>query len=243
LTNLTLQGGLASGGIYLFAQTQAPGGAILNQGTLSLDGVTIQNNTAQGWPGSQYSYGPTSGGPAAGGGVYSTGALTMLGCTIRNNSAVGGRGADSYQGYTIDPGLINIVRGGAGGSASGAGIYVAAGNASVVNSTFTGNSARGGDGGAAYGKRRNGGAGGAGLGGGLYVYGAGATLRNCTITSNSAIGGTAGGGAVNGQAIGGGIYIGTGSSVGLDAFTVKHTAQNKASTSDRNIAGTYDLLA
>jgi hypothetical protein len=243
LTNLTLQGGLALGGSFLVAQSQAPGGAILNEGTLALDGVTLQNNTAQGYPGSQYSYSPSSGGSAAGGGVYSNGALTMLGCTLRNNSAVGGRGADSYIGYAVDPGFINYVPGGAGGSASGGGIYLAAGNASALNCTFTGNSARGGDGGAAYGKRRNGGAGGAGLGGGLYVRGAGAAIRNSTITSNSAVGGAAGAGSVNGQGVGGGIYVVVGGSAGHDAFTVKHTAQNKASTGERNIGGSYYLLA
>ena len=41
--------------------------------------------------------------------------------------------------------------------------------------------------------------------------------------------------------IAGGIYIGSGASAGLDAFTVKHTTQNKA-TNDRNIAGLYELL-
>ena len=56
LTNVTLQGGLALGTSYLFAQGQAPGGAIFNQGALSLDGVTIQNNTAQGSPGSNNPY-------------------------------------------------------------------------------------------------------------------------------------------------------------------------------------------
>ena len=165
----------------------------------------------------------------------------MQGCTIRNNSAVGGRGGDAGIGYTVDPGFVNHRPGAAGGSASGGGIYVAAGNASVLNCTFTANNAAGGDGGAAYGKRRNGGSGGAGLGGAFHTA-AGATLRNCTITSNSATGGTAGGGALNGQGIGGGIYIGSGGSAGLDTFTVKHTTQNRA-TNDRNIAGTYYLVA
>jgi hypothetical protein len=246
LTNVTLQGGLFLGPSYLLAegqQGQAPGGAIMNRGALSLDGVTLQNNTAQGSAGSDdpYSYGPRTGGSASGGGVYSSGALTAVGCTLRNNSAVGGRGGNAGIGPTVDPGFINFQPGAAGGSASGGGIYVAAGNASVLNCTFTGNRAAGGDGGAAYGKRRNGGGGGAGFGGAFHTA-AGAALRNCTITSNSASGGAAGGGALDGQGIGGGIYIGSGDSVGLDAFTVKHTAQNKASTSDRNIAGLYELL-
>jgi hypothetical protein len=76
----------------------------------------------------------------------------------------------------------------------------------------------------------------------MYVHGGGAAIRSCTITSNSATGGAAGTGAVSGQGTGGGIYIGSGDAVGLDPFTVKHTAQNKASTGDRNIAGLYQLL-
>src|SRR5262249_28880128 len=43
LNNLTLQGGLAFGG-----GVSAEGGAIYNQGTLLLNGVTVQNNSAQG---------------------------------------------------------------------------------------------------------------------------------------------------------------------------------------------------
>src|SRR5262245_11183206 len=43
LENVTLQNGLAFG-----AGASAEGGAIFNQGTLTLTGVTVQNNTAQG---------------------------------------------------------------------------------------------------------------------------------------------------------------------------------------------------
>src|SRR5262249_33114531 len=42
LENLTLQGGLAFNGGF------SRGGAVFNFGTLTLDGVTVQNNTAQG---------------------------------------------------------------------------------------------------------------------------------------------------------------------------------------------------
>ena len=64
LTNLTLQGGVGVAASYFFAQGQATGGAILNQGTLSLDHVTIQNNTAQGFAGATEvgSYAPRTGG-------------------------------------------------------------------------------------------------------------------------------------------------------------------------------------
>src|SRR5262249_33188853 len=92
LENLTLQGGLAFG----FGGAVAQGGAVYNQGTLILDSVTVQNNTAQGYAGG-HSFGAAGypGGNAAGGGVYSNGALTITNSTISNNSAIGGRGADA----------------------------------------------------------------------------------------------------------------------------------------------------
>jgi hypothetical protein len=46
LQDLTLQNGLASGG-----GVWAKGGAIFSRGTLTLDGVTVRNNTAQGFQG------------------------------------------------------------------------------------------------------------------------------------------------------------------------------------------------
>jgi hypothetical protein len=127
LANLTLQGGLAFG-----AGASAEGGAIYNQGTLLLNGVTVQNNSAQGSAGQDYSAGQS----AAGGGIYSSGALTLQGCTIQNNQVVGGQGGSSH--YSI---------GGTGGTASGGGIYVAGGTADLTNVLFSSNTAQGGDGG------------------------------------------------------------------------------------------------
>ena len=234
LKGLTLQGGLAS-----------RGGAIFSDGALTLDGVTIQNNTAQGAAGTRGGY-YSGGGSASGGALYSSGALTMLGCTLRNNVAVGGRGADAGPGIRIDPGNTNnIAPGGPGGTGAGAGVYLAAGAASISNCTITGNTARGGEGGKAYSNpSRRGGDGGHGLGGGVYVAGgAAAALRNLTVTSNSAIGGRPGRGGVTGNGIGGGIYIHSAASVGLDGFTVKNTTKNTASTGSANIAGLYELIA
>src|SRR5262249_47558186 len=77
LVNLTLQGGLAFGG-----GANPQGGAVDNQGTLALTGVTVQNNTAQG----------AAGWDGAGGGVFSSGVLMVQGSTIQNNAAIGGPG-------------------------------------------------------------------------------------------------------------------------------------------------------
>lgn len=41
---------------------------------------------------------------------------------------------------------------------------------------------------------------------------------------------------------GGGIYISSGASVGLDAFTQANTKNNTASTSDNDIFGSFTLI-
>jgi hypothetical protein len=139
LNNLTLQGGLAFG-----AGVSAEGGAIYSQGTLLLNGVTVQNNSAQGSPGQSSSPGQS----AAGGGIYSGGSLTLQGCTVQNNQALGG----SALSYAVDED---------GGSGAGGGIY-SGGSLTLQGITVQNNQALGGQGGTylhAFG--------GNGLGGGL----------------------------------------------------------------------------
>jgi hypothetical protein len=149
LQNLTLQGGLA----YHY------GGAVVNQGSLTLSGVTVQNNTVQG-----YQNDPSNSfvidGNASGGGIYSSGTLVVQGSTIRNNLAVGGPGA------YLSP----------GGNAYGGGIYIAGGTATLQGTTVTGNTAKGGPAGpGSYNTYSNRGGpirfpDGSGYGGGLYIY-------------------------------------------------------------------------
>ena len=67
------------------------------------------------------------------------------------------------------------------------------------------------------------------------------TLRNDTATGNSAQGGADGsgqGGTAAGLARGGGLYIGPGVIVSLDAFTLAHTQSNKPD----DIYGSYALI-
>jgi hypothetical protein len=106
LANMTLQGGSTSFG----------GGAIFNQGTLDLQGVTVQNNIAS-WQ------------VAAGGSIYSNGSLTLeAGTIIRGNQVVGGWGQASY---SWNGTLIGV----SGGPAYGGGLYVAGGTATLTNAT------------------------------------------------------------------------------------------------------------
>jgi hypothetical protein len=251
LQNLTLQGGLALGREFsgtLLATSE--GGAVFNRGTLTLNRVIVQNNTAQGTEDLRTTL---PGSPAAGGGVFSEGTLILEGSTILSNAAIGGNGGNgavvNIWGIGPDP-----VPGGAGGSAYGGGVYIGGGTVSISNSVLTANTARGGDGGNGvnaklYGRTFHtaGGDGGNGYGGGLYAAGGIITVLNSEVTQNSASGGQGGNGVQSpngapGQGIGGGLYIDPLAAVSLDAFTVNHTRRNKASTTDNDIYGSHTLI-
>jgi hypothetical protein len=225
LSSLTLQGGLAS------SDSSSAGGAIYNQGTLLLSGVTVQNNSAQGWF-DAYTYTYQT---AEGGGIWSSGALTLQNCTIQNNQAVG---------VSLTPPFDAN-----GGNGFGGGLYVAAGTATLSNVTLSTNTAQGGTGGDggwdhASGSFYPGGNGGNGFGGGLYVAGGSVSLHSTTVTSDTAAGGAGGhsprgGNGTPGLGEGGGLYIDPAASVVLDAFTLASFRHNIASTSYPNIAGSY----
>jgi hypothetical protein len=236
LTDLTLQGGLAFGG-----GVSAEGGAVYNQGTLLLNGVTVQNNSAQGSDG-QYNASQSVGAqPAAGGGIYSGGALTLQGCTLQNNQALGGQGASAPRGQW-------------GGAGLGGGLYVAGGTASLSNVSLLSNTAQGGGGGngldvlnvdRGHTHGTPGGNGGNGLGGGLYAAGGTVSLDSSTVTHNTARGGGAGSGGhgatpgAPGLGEGGGLYLTAAAAVCLDAFTQANVSHNNASTSDNDVHGPY----
>lgn len=261
LENVTLQ----NGQVWGFG-TPAKGGAIYNQGTLVLNDVMVQNNTAKGYSG--------RGQDAAGGGIWSSGSLTVENSSVfQGNSAIGSN--DSY-----------LARN--GGNAFGGAVCIAGGTADITGSFFGsynsgyGNSALGGFGGR--GIYRDGSAyGGAlyiaggtvtldgdtignfagttgahsniaqgpsaqyygyGYGGGICVAGGSVTLTNDTIINNTAGGFTGGGvmwtGYYGSYGYGGGIYIASGAMAYLDSFTVAHTTNNHANWY-ADIDGTYIL--
>jgi CSLREA domain-containing protein len=123
LRDLTLTGGQAPG---------SGGGAILNEGDLTVIDSTISGNSAE-----------------LGGGIDNAGALTLLRDTLSGNTAAGAAGVNAI-------GLIaGRAGGGSGGGGGGAGLGGAVFNdsgasASLVNSTLSGNTAVGGQGGNAY---------------------------------------------------------------------------------------------
>jgi hypothetical protein len=243
MQNLTLKvGSLLSGGLY-------DGGAIFNQGALTLSGVTVQSNEVK----------PLFNlGSAMGGGIWSNGSLTLEnGTLVQDNRVVGSSGEESS-------------------AAFGGAVYIAGGTASISDTTFTGNTAEAGEG--AGGPDASGfggalyvadgqvvmntstvtnniiyspGAGYATYGGGLYVAGGAVTVSNDTVQSNSAIFGgglyVAGGTMTlsndtvesnSASSAGGGIYIASLATVYIDPFTLAHVINNTGST-DPNIDGTY----
>jgi hypothetical protein len=162
----------------------------------------------------------TPGGRGLGGGLYITdGAVEITDVRFLDNSGWGGQGGNG------SPGV------GDGGVGAGGGLYAVSGHVQLSGVTLTDNSARGGNRG-----NGNGGTGGNGNGGGLVAAGGTITALDSYATGNSAQGGN------GGQGTGGGLFIGVTSSVGLNAFTAAHIANNTASTSDPNIYGLFDII-
>jgi hypothetical protein len=228
LGSLTVQNGLAQG-----TGVAAEGGAMLNQGALTLKSVAVQNNAAQGYP-------------AAGGGIYSGGSLTVQNSTVRNNQALGGTGS-----------APSLGPGGSGGDAFGGGLYISGGTATLTGVTVSSNIARGGDGGrggfsfgGTFPHGGRGGDGGNAFGGGLYVAAGTIDLHNDTVSGNTAAGGAggdggkgpgkfSGGNGFAGLGEGGGLYIEPAAAVCVDAFTQGHVQRNHASTNYPDIDGAY----
>jgi hypothetical protein len=230
LENLTLQGGVGR-----------PGGALYNQGALTLRGATVQNNTAL-----AASYGAA----ARGGGIFSAGTLSLENTTVEDNQALGHPGSDGASGPTGGN------SGDAGGAALDGGLFIDGGTALFRSVSLSGNRARAGNGGnGSPGSRLDpeggwGGPGGNGFGGALYAAAGSIEMDNVTVALNTAQGGAGGQGASGkprgkngaaGRGIGGGLYIEVSAQVGLDSFTLDHFKRNKAS-SDVNIHGSYIVL-
>jgi hypothetical protein len=234
VTNFTLNGLTVSGG-----QDPNGGGIYISPGAMVvLTNCTFTGNLATGANGAAGAVGSsggvnggnggngTGGGSAFGGAIYNLGSLTALGCQFLTNSASGGSGGAGGGGGngsgTLSSGG-NGGGGGGGGPGDGGAIY-SAGNLSLSNCTFLGNSVSGGTGGAG-GTNGTGrfagsaGTGGAGMeGSGAAVYSANyAVILGCTFSGNvgqggdSAPGGTdSNGNGVSGapgaNSLGGGLY-------------------------------------
>jgi hypothetical protein len=204
---VTIENGVAQG-----SGTAAEGGAIHNQGTLTLMSAAIQDNTAQGANGAdglKFSgkslKDPTiiqgqAGADAAGGAVWSSGSVSLEGKTdLYRNQALGGKGG---AGGVFSSAVDVAGSGGAGGGGFGGGLYLAGGSVNGAAATLTDNTAAGGAGGDAFvwygggswsATNTVGGLGGVGAGGGLYAAAGTLNVTGATVQSNQALGGTGGG--------------------------------------------------
>ncbi|AMV41026.1 hypothetical protein VT85_26560 (plasmid) [Planctomyces sp. SH-PL62] len=145
--------------------------------------------------------------------VTSTGSLTLRNLTLSGGTARGAAGSGA----------------GAGDAGRGGAIYND-GSLTVLNSTFTGNSAEGGAGGS------GGGAGGDGMGGAIFHEGSDDFRRsvyiiNSTFTGNSAIGGSGGSGGTAGKGLGGALFNHNGYiSIDYSTFSGDTVTQGDGST-------------
>jgi hypothetical protein len=167
------------------------GGAIYNQGTLSLNSVTVQGN----YGGGIYNQGSLSfsvvtvSGNSGAGGIYNSGSADLNNVTVQGNSYKFGAGGGIYSSGSL------TLEGGTkieGNSATrGGGLYVAGGTATVINTTFSSNTAVGQNGYSFYRETfrgevlvhvqpRD------GRGGAMYVAGGSVTVTSTTFSSNTA---------------------------------------------------------
>ncbi|MGA2470817.1 MAG: choice-of-anchor Q domain-containing protein [Solirubrobacteraceae bacterium] len=154
ISGITFQGGSAPAG--------QDGGAIYNEGTLSLTNDAFTNNTALGGT----SAGPDGASGGYGGAIYNSGTLNVSGSTFSANIAGSGGAGSEY-----------------GGNGSGGGAIYSNGSLSVTGSAFTGNDAQGGAAAPESG-------GSEGAGGAIYAYyGAFATIGTSSFDGNEALAG------------------------------------------------------
>jgi hypothetical protein len=212
----------------------AEGGAIDNDGTMSVASSTFTGNQAIGADGAVR-------GNGHGGGIGNDGTLSVTGCTFGANKALAGAVAngvtvqaqglggaiDNFGALTVSSSVFadNLAVGGPGATSLpsprafagvGGAIQSISGTVTVSCSSFSNNQAIGGAGG-------DGGPGSVAFAGGLDVsHGCVLTLSDSTFSNNAAIGGAGGSGAVGGNAVGGGVSVDSGSTATITNITVSH---------------------
>jgi hypothetical protein len=218
---------------------RAFGGAIYNLGSFAALSCQFLTNSASGGTGGAGGSGGNGSGTLShggnggnggngalgyGGAIYSEGSLWLSNCTFAGNSATGGSGGVAgTNGTATGTGAVAGMpgTGGAGAAGSGAAVY-STNNAIILDCTFSGNVAQGGDGTAggtdSAGNGVSGTAGANSFGGGVCNLSAG-FLTNCTFSSNQVAGGaggtggngkgvtrSGGNGGNGGNGLGGGLY-------------------------------------
>ncbi len=183
LLNLTLSNGIATPGSACFTFTSSCGGAIHNEGTLSITNTLISSNHADDWGGgisntssgtitvtnSTFAYNSTT----AGGGIYNKGTVTVNSSVFSNNSAFNG-GGGLYQDTGSAPSTIRDTTFSNNSTSFYGGAVQSVTTLTISGSTFTGNSANV-------------------SGGAIHTDAGSMTVINSTISGNTAGGGGGGG--------------------------------------------------
>ena len=214
LSNLTLSNGAAVGGDGFGGGGGAAGlgGAIYNDGSLNLMGVTLTTNRADGGAGGAggggggggglggTATGPNGGGPNAGlaGGAYGGGGGGFGG----GGSGFGGGSSGGGSGALFGSGGSGGFGGGGGGAYGGGGGGFGGGGGGGGSGGggggFGGGSGGfGGGGGFGDTSSLGGGGGGGGFGGGIFSQAGSVTIANSTLFGNSVAGGAGGAGGAN----------------------------------------------
>lgn len=237
LKDLTLSDGVAQGADAVGFHSGGGGGgaaglggAILNQGSLTIERSTLSGNTATGGQGR---YGGPTFGPGGGGagpypGTGGTGGANVAG----TNGQPGGFASGGGGGGGGAPGEGAGGDGGFGGGGGAGGIRGFGGSQQQGGAGGFGGGA-GGIGGGGYQTPGGTGGGGAGLGGAVFNYGGTVTITNSTLYGNQAVGGAAGnagqwGGASGtaGKGYGGGVFNLNGSVTITNSTIAQNTADD-----------------
>jgi sugar lactone lactonase YvrE len=241
--NNRAQGAAAFGGIVAGSGGAACGGGLyVATGSATLSNDTFSDNTAQGGSGGDGNYGNNggNGGTGSGGALYVAGGrVTLSNDTLSDNTAQGGSGGNGGEGFIVGGGTF-FFAGGNGGTGSGGGLYMAGGRVTLSNDTLSGNTVKGGSGGAG----DPSGNGGAACGGGLEVA-AGLLLQsNSTLSDNTAHGGSGAAsvsasapGGTGGAGSGGGVYGAGGSILTLINDTLSGNSAQGGTGGAGNSAG------
>lgn len=240
-------GGNLNGGNAGIGGVGEGGGAYYLGASIQFTSFTCTGNSAQGGAGGlggagygQFGYGGNggNGGNSFGGGLYAgSGSVLISNSTFTSDIAQAGDGGLSPGGFGGTK-VGHGGNGGSGGSSKGGGVFADTASIEITNSTFSTETARGGNGNNASGlafQVGNGGNGGDGMGGGLYALSASATitLTNSTLNSDSALGGNGGmSGAYNSPRVNGNGGLGQGGGLFANSAVVTVTS----STLSTNVA-------
>ena len=211
------------------------GGAVLNQGTLTITRCAFRRNTALGGAGSSNFAGSGPGGDGLGGAIANQNSLSLVACTLADNSALGGPGGavEHFPCYCWDTSN--------GGMGSGGAINNAANSIlSLSDCTITANSATGCN--ARVLSDAYPGYGAAAQGGGIANFGD-LMIVHSTVANNAAFGGASSTGypfgpTAGGASSGGGLYCASGSVAALgDAILAPNRTVGGAPSGPPAVAG------